>query len=89
CDEARLVFNIHKEANCVSSNPIVTVDFTGPIVSAGLASSSDNIPFEGDVSDDQLTLTFNMGEVDQGYHASDSFYYWSFELYLDNCDTSY
>ncbi|CAM9198809.1 unnamed protein product [Ectocarpus sp. 8 AP-2014] len=30
-----------------------------------------------------------MGEVDQGYDASDGFYYWSFELYLDNCDTSY
>ncbi|CAN0235550.1 unnamed protein product, partial [Ectocarpus sp. 12 AP-2014] len=89
CDEARLVFNIHKEANCVSSNPIVTADFTGPIVTRGFASSSDNNPLEGEVSDDQLTLTFNMGEVDQGYDASDGFYYWSFEFHLDNCDTSY
>ncbi|CAN0113075.1 unnamed protein product [Ectocarpus sp. 12 AP-2014] len=88
CDEARIFFNIHREANCVSSNPIVTVDFTGPIVTRGNTYGGNGI-FWGDVSDDQFSLTFDMGEVDPIYEQSDDFYYWEFVIYLDNCDTSY
>ncbi|CBJ30862.1 conserved unknown protein [Ectocarpus siliculosus] len=87
CDRAGLFFQIKRETNCVSSNPIVTIDFTGPIVSGGYASGSSTL--WGDASDDQLSLTFDMGELDQRYSESGGYYYWLFNLYLDNCDTSY
>ncbi|CAB1106474.1 unnamed protein product [Ectocarpus sp. CCAP 1310/34] len=90
CGDALLVFNIHKEANvmCVVE-PDRDSRFHGTDRDQGSCQEHVQRRLWGDVSDDQLTLTFNMGEVDQGYDAPDSFYYWSFELYLDNCDTSY
>ncbi|CAN0347709.1 unnamed protein product [Ectocarpus sp. 6 AP-2014] len=90
CDRARLFFHVHRETGCVSSNPIVTADFTGPIASWGYTSGSDGELY-ADLSDDQLSLTFDIGEadLDPTYVESEDYYYWHFALSLDNCDSSY
>ncbi|CAN0142932.1 unnamed protein product, partial [Ectocarpus fasciculatus] len=59
------------------------------IVTRGYARGSSSSLNWGDVSDDQLSLTFDIGEVEPTNYESESYDYWFFGLYLDNCDTSY
>ncbi|CAB1105166.1 unnamed protein product [Ectocarpus sp. CCAP 1310/34] len=91
CESAQLYFPIQWEADCVASNPIVTVDFTAPIVNSGVASATiegNLTTVYGEVSDDQLSVTFGMGESGVDPSSYDSG--WSgFLVSLDNCDTSY
>ncbi|CAM9603285.1 unnamed protein product [Ectocarpus fasciculatus] len=89
CDEARLSFRISRETDCVSSNPIVTVDFTAPFVTSGYAAGGGYVHTSGDVSDDQYSITFEVGEVGEWYDRFDGYTYRYFDIYLDNCDTSY
>ncbi|CAM9291102.1 unnamed protein product [Ectocarpus sp. 12 AP-2014] len=90
CDRVRLFSHVHRETGCVSANPIVTVDFTGPIASWGYTTGSDG-ELDADISDDQLSLTYDIGEADLDPVSveSEDYYYWHFALHLDNCDTSY
>ncbi|CAN0069455.1 unnamed protein product, partial [Ectocarpus sp. 6 AP-2014] len=91
CESAQLYFPIQWEADCVASNPIVTVDFTAPIVNSGVASATiegNSTTVYGEVSDDQMSVTFGMGESGVDPSSYDSG--WSgFLVSLDNCDTSY
>ncbi|CAM9959638.1 unnamed protein product [Ectocarpus fasciculatus] len=96
CDRADLFFHIYRETNCVSSNPVVTLDFTAPIARSGDAYGyieGDSTSISGDVSDDQLSITFDMGEagLDPFYVLTQTqdHYYWYFWVILDNCDTAY
>ncbi|CAN0489959.1 unnamed protein product, partial [Ectocarpus sp. 8 AP-2014] len=93
CDQALVFFRIHRETNCVSSNPVVTLDFTGPIATSGTATGADFTKISGDVSDDQMSLTFDIGEADLDpiYWLTETVdqYYWYYFVYVDNCDTSY
>lgn len=73
---------------------MVTVDYTGRIITSGYVTGvTEGIETSiwGDVSDDQTSITFNMGEsgVDPTYHALGGYYYWFVLVKLDNCDTSY
>ncbi|CAM9558287.1 unnamed protein product [Ectocarpus sp. 12 AP-2014] len=96
CDRADVFFHIYRETNCVSSNPVVTLDFTAPIATSGDAYGyveGDSTSISGDVSDDQLSITFDMGEagLDPFYVLTETqdHYYWYFWVILDNCDTAY
>ncbi|CAN0265590.1 unnamed protein product, partial [Ectocarpus fasciculatus] len=90
CYRARLFFHIHREADCVSTNPIVTAEFTGPIANFGYTTGSGD-SLDADRSDDRMSLTFDIGEagLDPIYVESEDYYYWHFALYFYNCDTSY
>ncbi|CAM9951075.1 unnamed protein product [Pylaiella littoralis] len=94
CDQAFIYFNIRRATNCVSSNPVVTVDYAGPIANRGYAGGTidgNRRGISGDVSDDGASLTFDMGEsnLDPTYSEAGGYYYWSFQLWPYNCDTSY
>lgn len=88
----RLVCDIDL-VQCVSSNPMVTVDFTEPIVSSGSAGGYLQdvlyVNLSGDVSDDQMSVTIDMGNLDPIYSDAGGYYYWTMYVGLDNCDTSY
>ncbi|CBJ48515.1 WSC domain containing protein [Ectocarpus siliculosus] len=92
CDRAELRFRIRRETNCAASNPIVTVDFTGPIATSGYAYGTDSTSMSGNVSNDQSSFTFEIGEADLDPYYSTyggGYYFWQLYLYLDNCETSY
>ncbi|CAN0018604.1 unnamed protein product, partial [Ectocarpus fasciculatus] len=92
CSEAILSFRIQREnSDCTVSNPIVKVDFAGPIVIDGAVYSGTE-DISGDVSDDQTTVVFDTtSDLDLGpawVPIGDS-YLWYFTFYVDNCDTGF
>lgn len=76
---------------CTVSNPIVKVDFAGPIVIDGAVHSGTEY-ISGDVSDDKTTVVFDTAsDLDLGpawVPIGDS-YLWYFSFYVDNCDTGF
>lgn len=80
---------------CVASNPIVTANYDGPIAKSGLVWGTiiegDFTSISGDVSEDEKSVTFDLGEsnLDATYFESGGHYYWNFFLFVDNCETSY
>lgn len=81
---------------CVSSNPIVIVDFAGLIAENNYAwgnRSTDNeaVWVAGEVSEDLTTITYNMGamDLDPFYSEAEDNYYWHFHVWADNCATAY
>ncbi|CAN0140511.1 unnamed protein product [Ectocarpus sp. 12 AP-2014] len=92
CDRAVLYFHIRRETNCVSSNPIVTVDFTEPVgrgVSVRGYLQGIYLGLSGDVSDDEMSVTIDMADLDPAYSDGGGYYYWTVYVSLDNCDTAF
>lgn len=72
---------------CVSTNAIVTVEYSGPIAkSATIYDSDTREQIPGIVSDDQRSVTIDMSAATPRYS---SYYYWNLRLDINNCDASY
>lgn len=79
---------------CVASNPVLTVDYTGPIAVSGYATGTVEGSFTaiwGEASDDKMSFTIDIGvaDLDPRYTEWAGNYYWGISLVIDNCDTSY
>lgn len=81
---------------CTVSNPIVKVDFAGPILIDGYVGGyvrigrGDNPA--GEVSDDRTSIVFDTtSDPDLGpsYYSTGESFRWDFTIYVDNCDTGF
>lgn len=73
------------------SNPIVQVDFAGPMVIDGAVHSGTEW-ISGDVSDDSTSVVFDTtSNLDLGptWVPGGESYLWYFNFYVDNCDTGF
>eukprot|EP00903_Cladosiphon_okamuranus_P019191 g17651.t1 len=92
CSQAFLSFRIEREkSDCIVSNPIVKVDFAGPIVLDGFVfSGTEDIP--GEVSEGRTSVLFDTtSDLDLGpaWVPIGESYLWYFTVYVDNCDTGF
>ncbi|CAN0447092.1 unnamed protein product [Pylaiella littoralis] len=92
CSQALLSFRIRREnSDCIASNPIVTVDFAGPIVIDGTVYGG-NEEISGDVSDDKTSVVFDTTttpDLGPAWVPIGESYLWYFSFYVDNCDTGF
>ncbi|CAM9878804.1 unnamed protein product, partial [Pylaiella littoralis] len=62
CEQASVVFFVRRDVECTSSNAILTLDYTGPIAMASTLAGDDKTEISGDVSDDQTSVMFDIGQ---------------------------
>lgn len=86
------VLRVSTSVQCVASNPVVKVDFAGPITLEGSVYgeivSGDYGWVSGDVSDDLASITFDtsVSGLDSHYYEAGISY---FRFVVDNCDTAF
>lgn len=77
---------------CVASNPIVTVDFAGPITIEGTVYGETGFGgsgwISGDVSDDLATVIFDTSVSGLDSHDNEAGISY-FRFVVDNCDTAF